>query len=114
MKKLSKAQLEVLKELAKNDEFGKPVVLHFMEGLNAYWFISSTFKGMPLKVINYTTVKALEKAGVIERVDSEKFNKTRARITEKGREFLLLEGGKDEFNEETGVRQKAYAKGSSE
>jgi hypothetical protein len=88
MKKLSKAQIEVLQALAKEDEDGRPVILHFMEGLDAYWFMTGWFKGKPNKTINFSTVETLLKAGVIEKFDTEKFNKIYARITDKGREYL--------------------------
>jgi hypothetical protein len=76
--KLSKAQSKVLKELSEEG-----IVLHFMEGLNPYWFISGS-----MKTIRYDTVELLLKAGVIEEFNTTKWNRTQARITDKGREYL--------------------------
>ena len=79
--KLSPTQIRVLKALAEPGNLA-----HFTSGLNAYWWLSSTFTG-----IRAATIDRLSVEGVISiKTDSLGYPDT-ATITPAGREYLKLE-----------------------
>ncbi len=79
--KLSKTQLEVLKELAEEGNF-----LHHMPrfcGEHSYWFFNKS-----LKRVRYPTERVLYKYGLISQYTFGGHNDLRAKITDKGRKFI--------------------------
>ncbi len=73
--KLSPAQLEVLVEIKRGE------ILHFVGGINAYWFLSSRKNRA-----NIGTIYRLMEAGLIME-DNERYP-SKAILTDKGRAYL--------------------------
>ncbi len=75
--KLSPAQLHVMFELKKG------AVVHYIGGLNPYWFLSKE-----LHHLNYQTIFKLADLGLIEEKNEHGFNTVTAILTDKGRTYL--------------------------
>ena len=82
MKQPSKAQLEVLMQMAKPGVF-----LHTINGMNSHAFLSAK-----LKTISIATVRVLETAGYLEDTMAEEYKW-------KGSKFILSQKGKDTIHE---------------
>lgn len=76
--KLSPAQIKVLKALAEPNN-----KVHFMTGLDAYWFLSSTHGR-----IRFTTMERLIMADLINVKKDSLGRYDQATITDKGRAYL--------------------------
>jgi hypothetical protein len=98
MVKLSKTQIDVLKELVEIDEYGKATILHYMPcagrfNWNPYWFSSKSMKHIRIstvdKLIGLKFVEGFDPGSwappVVKRLQVDH---QRARITDEGRDVI--------------------------